>query len=93
MANLRRRESMNLQPLRTKSKEAPRMRERRKSEENNQPLLGLEETKEMIQKQMMKDERKIKTRNSKKQLISEEKWSEGTNWSDLVREGEEREQV
>ena len=26
-------------------------------------------------------------------MISEEKWSEGTNWSDLVREGEEREQV
>ena len=59
---------MNLQPLRTKSKEAPRMRERRKSEENNQPLLGWEETKEMIQKQMMKDERKIKTRNSKKTI-------------------------
>ena len=26
-------------------------------------------------------------------MISEEKWSEGTNWSDLVREGAEREQV
>ena len=66
-ANLRRREIMNLQPLRTKSKEAPRMKERRKSEKDDQPLLGLEETKEMIQKQLMKDERKIKTRNLKKQ--------------------------
>ena len=28
--------------------------------------MGLEETKEMIQKQLLKDERKIKTRNSKK---------------------------
>ena len=84
---------MNLQPLRTKSKEAPRMKERRKSEKNDQPLMGLEETKEMIQKQLMKDERKIKTRNSKKQLILEEKWSQGTNWGDLVCEGEKREQV
>ena len=64
---------MNPQPLRTKSKEAPRIREKKKSEEDNQPLLGLEETREMIQKQMMKDERKIQTRNPKKQLISEEK--------------------
>ena len=70
---------MNLQPLRTKSKEAPKLKERKRTKRNDQPLLGLDETKEMQQKQLMEDERKIKTRNAKKQLISEEKWSQGTN--------------
>ena len=42
---------------------------------------------------MLKDERKMQDRNPLKKLISEEKWSEGTNWSDLVQEGAEREQV
>ena len=42
---------------------------------------------------MQKDERKIQDRNPKRQLISEEKWSEGTNWNDLVQEGAERELV
>ena len=71
VANLRRRESMNLQPLRTKSKDAPRITEKKKIEEDNQPLLGLKETREIIHNQMMKDERKIQNRNPKKQLISE----------------------
>ena len=93
IANLRRRESMSLQPLRVKSKEAPIIREKKRNEEKNQTLLSLRETKEIIHKQMLKDERKIQNRNPKKKLISEEKWSEGTNWSDLVREGAEREQV
>ena len=42
---------------------------------------------------MLKDERKIQDRNPKKKLISKEKWSKGTNWSDLIQEGAEREQV
>ena len=79
VANLRRREIMNLQPLRTKSKEVPKLKERKRTNRNYQPLLGLYETKEMIQKQLMEDKTKIKTRNPKKQLISEEKWSQGTN--------------
>ena len=83
---------MNLQPLRTKSKEVPKLKERKRTKRNDQPLLGLYETKEMIQKQLMEDKTKIKTRNPKKQLISEEKWSQGTNWADLVREGQKREQ-
>ena len=80
---------MSLQPLRVKSKEAPIIREKKRTE----PLLSLRETKEIIHNLMMKDERKIQNRNLKKKLIYEEKWSEGTNWSDLVREGAEREQV
>ena len=42
------------------------MKERKKLKEDDQPLLGLEERKEMVQKQLMKEERKIKTRHSKK---------------------------
>ena len=42
---------------------------------------------------MQKDERKIQDRNPKRKLISEEKWGEGSNWNDLVREGAEKEQV
>ena len=93
IANLRRRESMSLKPLRVKSKEAPIIREKEKKEEKNQTLLSLSKTKEIIHEQMLKDERKMQDRNPKKKLIFEEKWSEGTNWSDLVREGAEREQV
>ena len=42
---------------------------------------------------MERDERKIQDRDPKRKLMSEEKWSEGTNWSDLVKEGAERERV
>ena len=34
---------------------------------------------------------KVKFRNPRKQLFSEEKWSEGTNWVEIVCEGEKRE--
>ena len=47
IANLRRRESMSLQPLRVKSKEAPIIRETEKKEEKNQTLLSLRDTKEI----------------------------------------------
>ena len=46
IANLRRRESMSLQPLRVKSKEAPIIREKKRNEEKNQTLLSMSETKE-----------------------------------------------
>ena len=84
---------MSLKPLRDRSKEAPIIKEKEKKEEKNQTLLSLNKTKEIIHEQMLKDERKMQDRNPKKKLISEEKWSEGTNWSDLVQEGAEREQV
>ena len=42
---------------------------------------------------MERDERKIQDRDPKRKSISEEKWSEGTNWRDLVKEGAEREKV
>ena len=42
---------------------------------------------------MERDERKIQNRDSKKKLISEEKWGEGTNWNELVKGGAERENV
>ena len=46
----------------------------------------------MIRKKLLEDERKVKVRNPKKQLVSEEKWSEEKNWLvEIVREGEERE--
>ena len=93
IANLRRRESMKLKPLRVRSKEAPIIKEKVRKEEKNPTLLNMDKTKEMIQQQMQKDERKIQDRNPKRQLISEEKWSEGTNWNDLVQEGAERELV
>ena len=39
----------------------------------------------------MRDERKIKRRNPKRHVVSEEKWGEGTTWNDILQEGRERE--
>ena len=39
----------------------------------------------------MRDERKIKCRNPKRHVVSEEKWGEGTTWNDILQEGRERE--
>ena len=93
IANLRRRENMKLKPLRTKSKKAPTFKEDTEKEEKNPTFWSLNTTKKVIQKHMERDERKIQNRDSKKKLISEEKWSEGTNWNDLVKEGAETERV
>ena len=73
---------MMLKPLRTKSKEAPTFKEDTKKEEKNPTFWNLNTTKKVIQEHMERDERKIQSRDSKKKLISEEKWSEGTNWND-----------
>merc|ERR1712030_242240 len=50
---------------------------------------NLNTTTKVIQEYMEREERKIQSRDSKRKLISEEKWSEGTNWNDLVQEGAE----
>ena len=84
---------MKLKPLRTKSKKAPTFKEDIEKEEKNPTFWSLNTTKKVIQEHMERDERKIQNRDSKKKLISEEKWSEGTNWNDLVKEGAERENV
>ena len=82
---------MNLRLMRTKSKVAPQLRESKHLNETNHPLIALEETKEILRKKLQEDERKIKDRNPKKQMVSEEKWSEGTSWMEIIREGERRE--
>ena len=79
IANLRRRENMRLKPLRTKSKEAPTIKEDTKMKEKNPDFWNLDTTKKVIQEHMERDERKIQDRDPKRKLISEEKWSEGTN--------------
>ena len=72
IANLRWRESMKLKPLRVRSKEAPIIKEKVSKEEKNPTLLNLDKTKEMIQQEMQKGERKIQDRNPKRKLISED---------------------
>ena len=64
---------MMLKPLRTKSKEAPTIKEETKKEEKNPTFLNLSTTKKVIQEQMQKDKRKIQSRDSKRKLISEDK--------------------
>ena len=53
----------------------------------------MNKTKEVIQEYMERDERKIRGRDPKRKVISEEKWSEGNNRNEIVKEGEERENV
>ena len=69
---------MKLKPMRTRRKVSPTMIERKPYADLNQPLITLEETKEMIRERLLQDERMIRVRNPKKQVVSEEKWSEGT---------------
>ena len=91
VANLRRREIMNLRPLRTQSKRTPRVRGRPPDVREACPTISLEETKRIIGDNLLRDERKIKHRNPKRHVISEEKWGEGTTWNDILQEGRERE--
>ena len=93
VANLRRRENMRLRPLRTKSKRAPIFKDENGKTEKNSNFWDLNTTKEVIQKCLEKDEREIKSRDPKRRVISEEKWGEGENWKEIVKEGEEREKV
>ena len=38
------------------------------------------------------DERRIRDRTPKRHLLSEEKWSEGSSWKEIVQEGKRREE-
>ena len=93
VANLQRRENMNLKPLRTKSKKAPTFKDDSGKKEKDPTFWNLNKTKEVIQEYMERDERKIRGRDPKRKGISEEKCSEGNNWNEIVKEGEEREKV
>ena len=84
---------MKLKPLRTKSKKAPTFKEDIEKEEKNPTFWSLNTTKKVIQEHIERDERKIQNKDSKKKQISEEKWSEGTNWNDIVKKGAKREIV
>ena len=75
VANLCRREIMQLKPLRTKNKKTPRMIGKSLDINVNQPIISLEETKRIINDNLLRDERKIKIRNQKRHIISEEKWA------------------
>ena len=57
----------------------------------NPPIISLEETKKIINDNLLRDKRKIKIRNPKRHVISEEKWAEGITWEDILQEGKERE--
>ena len=91
VANLRRREIMNLKPLRTQSKRTPKVRGRPPNVREGCPTISLEDTKKIIGDNLLRDERKIKYRNPKRHVLSEEKWGEGTTWNDILQEGKERE--
>ena len=91
VANLRRRENMRLKPLRTRSKKAPTFKDDDERKEKNPNFWNLDKTKDVIQEYMEKDERKIRGRDPKRKVISEEKWSEGGNWNEIIKEGEDRE--
>ena len=93
VANLRRRENMKLKPLRTRSKKAPIFKDDSGKKEKNPNFWDLDKTKDVIQECLEKDERKIKTRDPKRKVISEEKWSEGDNWKEIIKEGEDREKI
>ena len=84
---------MKLKPLCTKSKKAPTFKEDIEKNERNPTFWNLNTTKEVIQEHMERDERKIQSRDSKRKVISEEKWSEGNNWNDIVKEGADRENI
>ena len=61
--------------------------------EKDPTFWNLNKTKEVIQEYMERDERKIRGRDPKIKVKSEEKWSEGNNWNEIVKEGEERERM
>ena len=90
VANLRRREIMNLKPLRTKSKKTPKVRGKTPSVREGGPTISLKDTKKIIGDNLLRDERNIKHRNPKRHVLSEEKWGEGSTWNDILRGGKER---
>merc|ERR1712208_125407 len=79
--------------MRTRSKRAPIFIDDSGQTEKISNFWDLNTTKEVIQKCLEKDEREIKSRDPKRKVISEEKWGEGENWKEIIREGEEREKV
>ena len=66
VTNLKRREIMHFRPLRTQSKKTPRIKGKPPDINVDRPLIYLEETKKLIGDDLLRDERKIKTRNPKK---------------------------
>ena len=82
---------MQLKPLRTRSKKTPRINEKTLDTNSDQPIISLEETKNIIKEKLLQDERKIRIRNPKKHVVSEEKWTEGTTRQDIIQQGEKRE--
>ena len=63
--------------LRTKSKKTPRVRGRPPNVREGCPTISLEDTKIIIGDNLLRDERKIKYRNPKRHVLSEEEWGEG----------------
>ena len=91
VANLRRRELMNLGPMKTKSKKTHKPRVIPLKNMDKDPVLSLKATKEIIEENLKIDERNVKLRNPKRHLLSEEKWGEGTTWDEIISEGKDRE--
>ena len=77
--------------MRTQSKKTPRIKGKPPDVNEVCPIISLEETKKLIGDNLLRDERKIKCRNPKRHVVSEEKWGEGTTWNDILQEGRERE--
>ena len=82
---------MNIKHLRTQSKRTPRVKGKPPDVKEVCPIISLEETKKLIGDNLLRDERKIKGRNPKRHVVSEEKWGEGTTWNDILQEGREKE--
>ena len=91
VANLRRRELMNLVPMKTKSKKTYKTRVTPLKSIDKDPVLSLKATKEIIDENLKLDERNLKLRSPKRHLLSEEKWGEGSTWDDIISEGKDRE--
>ena len=91
VANLRRRELMNLGPMKMKNKIMHKPRIAPSKDKDKSPLLSLSATKEVIEQNLRMDERNVKLRNPKRHPLSEEKWGEGTTWEEIIKEGKDRE--
>ena len=90
VANLRRRELMNLAPMKTKSKKTHKPRVTPLKSMDKDPVLSLKATKEIIEENLKLNERNLKLRSPKRHLLSKEKWGEGSTWDDIVSEGKDR---
>ena len=89
VANLRRRELMNLGPMKNKIMHKPRKAPSKDKDKG--PLLSLSATKEVIEQILRMDERNVKLRSPKRHPLSEESWGEWTTWEEILKEGKDRE--